>query len=151
MISERNGILAEANLEVARTSLDIILFCKFHREFKNKSPYSYHENLYSNTAKLPNCHFPFYFYDCACCSLWHDCLSHLHLYEKLFNHKTQLKCHFLLKVLVEFPSSWCSLHILHTLAPIVLQYIVTCLFAQPEYEFFGSQEIRFLGFIHCSS
>lgn len=53
MISEWNGILAEANLEVARTSLDIISFCKFHHEFRNKSPYSYYENLYSNTAKRP--------------------------------------------------------------------------------------------------
>lgn len=55
--------------------------------------------------------FPSAFTIVRCCSLWHDCLSHLHLYEKLCNRKTQLKCHFLLEVLVEFPSSWCSLHI----------------------------------------
>lgn len=71
-----------------------------------------------------NAIFHFCFYACPCHYLGHDCFSHLCLYEKLLNHKTQLRCSFLFNILDEFSPSLCSLIILYwsVLALIILCY-----------------------------
>lgn len=102
-------------LRGANTNLGIILFCRFYYEWKTKL-HSVAMKIHIPTmSNYQNAIFIYTFMIIhAIYSPWHDCVSHLFLYEKLlFNHKTQLRYYFFLEALVEFSASLCFVSIFY--------------------------------------